>query len=113
MISSSDTVSVSLGLILNIFTNKSLEADRIKTIGLKIALIIDIGLAKVIATFSGANNAILFGNNSPNTNVKYDKIKVIITNETPSGIPMLWAMISDRLDAAVALEKNPAKVIPT
>ena len=66
--------------------------------------------------------AILFGTNSPKTNVKYDKINVIIITAMVSKVERgIFAPIpttqstkgSEKLSAAKALPKNPDNVIAT
>ena len=77
-----------------------------------------IGLTENIAITSAFCKAILFGNNSPKTKVIYDSITVTTTKAISLlyGIPMLFnnsPKVPDNPVAADALEKNPARVIPT
>ena len=77
-----------------------------------------IGLTENIAIASAFCKAILFGNNSPKTKVIYDSITVTTTKAISLlyGIPILFnnsPKVPDNPVAADALEKNPARVIPT
>ena len=77
-----------------------------------------IGFAENMAIASAFCNATLFGNNSPKTSVIYESINVTTTKAICSlyGIPIplsTSAKLPDNPVAAEALEKNPARVIPT